>query len=121
MSIEYHEPPHELSPRTRDIHRALSILCEELEAIDWYQHRLDVSDDQALRELMTHNRDEEMEHAAMTLEWLRRMLPKLDEHLRRYLYCEGPITEAPAGNGEERAADIHGLKIGSLRGRGSGS
>lgn len=118
MSIDYHEPPDELSKRTRDIHRALSILCEELEAIDWYQHRLDVSDDSSLRELMLHNRNEEMEHAAMTLEWLRRTMPEFDQQLRRYLYREGPITDEPEEEEEDAHPNdpgAHDLRIGSLR------
>lgn len=122
MSIEYHEPPGELPHRTRDLHRALSILCEELEAIDWYQHRIDVSQDDSLRELMRHNRNEEMEHAAMTLEWLRRAVPEFDIRLRQYLFTEGAIAEErePDENGEE-SREAHGLGIGSLRRRGPGA
>lgn len=117
MAIEYHEPPQELREETRDIHRALSTLAEELEAIDWYQHRIDVTSDEHLSELFEHNRNEEMEHAAMTLEWLRRTIPALDQHLRTYLFTEGPVTsveEEETSSGGNGAA-ARGLGIGSLR------
>jgi hypothetical protein len=68
-------------------------LIEELEAIDWYDQRVDASNDDALKAILAHNRDEEREHAAMSLEWLRRNDPKWDEILRTYLFTEGPITE----------------------------
>lgn len=121
MTIEYHEPPAELTAETREIHRALATLCEELEAIDWYQHRLDVSQDEDLLALIQHNRNEEMEHAAMTLEWLRRRMPDLDRQLRKYLFHDGSITEgretlsAPASAGVANQAGD--LGIGALRER----
>lgn len=93
MTIEYHEPPQELTPETRDLHRAFCTLVEELEAIDWYLHRLDVSQDPDLKAMMAHNQNEECEHAAMALEYLRRRVPKLDEYLRQYLFTEGSLTE----------------------------
>ncbi|HET9598512.1 MAG TPA: encapsulin-associated ferritin-like protein [Anaeromyxobacteraceae bacterium] len=71
-SAGYHEPFERLSPRTIDMHRALASLQEELEAIDWYQQRIDVTEDAELRDILEHNRDEEKEHAAMVLEWIRR-------------------------------------------------
>lgn len=104
MSIEYHEPPEELRPETRELHRALSTLAEELEAIDWYEHRLDTMNDPDLRDIIVHNQKEEMEHAAMTLEWLRRKLPGLDERLRKYLFKEGPIVEEDAPHYSPRPA-----------------
>jgi len=93
MTIEYHEPPEELAPETRDLHRAFCTLVEELEAIDWYLHRLDVSGDRELKAMMKHNHDEECEHAAMALEYLRRRVPPLDHYLREYLFTDGPIVE----------------------------
>ena len=93
MTIEYHEPPQELSAKTRDLHRAFCTLVEELEAIDWYLHRLEVSEDQELKDMMRHNQNEEYEHAAMALEYLRRRLPAFDKQLRQYLFTEAPITE----------------------------
>jgi ferritin-like protein len=88
-----HEPVESLSPKTRDLHRALVSLMEELEAIDWYQQRADATPDAELRAVMEHNRDEEIEHAMMALEWIRRQSPKFDENMRTYLFSEGPITE----------------------------
>ena len=90
---DYHEPPEELSEETRNYTRALNSLKEELEAIDWYQHRIDTSDDEPLKKILAHNRDEEMEHACMVLEWMRRHMPGWDEKLRTYLFTEGEITE----------------------------
>ena len=89
----WHEPYEDLTPQTRDMHRAIISLMEELEAIDWYQQRADVTPDADLKAVMEHNRDEEIEHAMMTLEWIRRRNPKFDENLRLYLWSDGPITE----------------------------
>ena len=94
MSHEgWHEKYEELSPETRDLHRAITSLMEELEAVDWYQQRADVTPDPDLKAVIEHNRDEEIEHAMMTLEWIRRRSPKFDENLRTYLWSSGPITE----------------------------
>jgi ferritin-like protein len=87
----FHEPLDKLKPETLDRHRAISSIMEELEAVDWYDQRVDACDDDELRAILAHNRDEEKEHAAMTLEWLRRHDAKLDEHLRTYLFTEGDI------------------------------
>ena len=91
MSTGYHE--QNLSAATRTVHRALASLMEELEAADWYSQRMDVNDDDQLNAILQHNRDEEIEHAAMTLEWLRRNMDGWDEELRTYLFQEGPIIE----------------------------
>jgi len=98
-------------------HRAIRSLMEELEAIDWYAQRIDASDDPQLKAVLTHNRDEEKEHAAMVLEWLRRRDPVLDGYLRRYLFTEGPIEEIEEKLEDEagQVADMSGLGIGSLR------
>jgi ferritin-like protein len=88
-SASLHEP--NLPPNVIDRHRAIVSIMEELEAVDWYDQRAAATSDADLREVLTHNRDEEKEHAAMTLEWLRRRDPKLDEHLRTYLFTEGDI------------------------------
>ncbi|MCB1670765.1 MAG: ferritin-like domain-containing protein [Gammaproteobacteria bacterium] len=88
----YHEPVEELSSETRDMHRAITSLMEELEAVDWYNQRVDVCKDEELKAILAHNRDEEMEHAAMTLEWIRRNWPKFDEELRDYLFTDKPIA-----------------------------
>ena len=89
----FHEPIEKLSPETLDRHRAIVSIMEELEAVDWYDQRVDATDDPELAAILAHNRDEEKEHAAMTLEWLRRRDPKLDEHLRTYLFTEGDLLE----------------------------
>jgi uncharacterized protein len=91
MALAYHEPPTELSAEARDIHRALSSTIEELEAVAWYHQRAEVCADEGLKAILLHNRDEEIEHAAMGLEWLRRRIPKFDEQLRTYLFTSGPI------------------------------
>jgi ferritin-like protein len=88
-----HEPASSLSPETIDRHRAIRSLMEELEAVDWYDQRVNATDDDSLRAILAHNRDEEKEHAAMTLEWLRRRDEVLDRFLRLYLFTEAPITE----------------------------
>jgi uncharacterized protein len=89
-----HESAEVLSQETRDLHRALTSLMEELEAIDWYAQRVDATGDDELRRILEHNRDEEKEHACMTLEWIRRRDPRFDELLRRILFCEGSPVEA---------------------------
>jgi uncharacterized protein len=89
----FHESPQELKPETRDLHRAIVSLMEELEAIDWYQQRIDATSDEALRVILAHNRDEEKEHASMVLEWIRRRDPAFDAHLKKYLFSTLPITE----------------------------
>lgn len=87
----YHEPFELLSEETRDMHRAIVSLMEELEAVDWYNQRIDVCKDDELRKILIHNRDEEKEHAAMTLEWIRRRDKVFDEELKEYLFTEEVI------------------------------
>jgi ferritin-like protein len=88
----YHEPVDKLSPETMDMHRAITSLMEELEAVDWYNQRVDACSDPELKRILEHNRDEEKEHAAMVLEWIRRRDPKMDHELRESLFQTGPIT-----------------------------
>ena len=88
----YHEPIEELSDDTRDMHRAIVSLMEELEAIDWYNQRVDACKDPVLKSILAHNRDEEKEHAAMVLEWIRRRDPRFDKELKDYLFSEEPIA-----------------------------
>jgi ferritin-like protein len=88
-----HEAADALSAETKDYHRAIVSLMEELEAVDWYNQRVEAASDPELAEILAHNRDEEKEHAAMVLEWLRRRDAKLDEHLRTYLFTEGNLLE----------------------------
>ena len=125
-SESLHESAKQLRPETIDRHRAVSSLMEELEAVDWYDQRIDAATDEELKQILAHNRDEEKEHAAMVLEWLRRKDPKLDEHLRTYLFTERPVLEIEdaaehGGGGDDSAASQDGgegcLNIGSLRGK----
>jgi ferritin-like protein len=95
MSNEgYHEPISELSDETRDMHRAIVSLMEELEAVDWYNQRVDACKNKELKAILAHNRDEEKEHehAAMVLEWIRRQDPSFDHELKDYLFTDKPIA-----------------------------
>lgn len=118
---DYHEPADELSAEIRDFHRAMKSLIEEIEAVDWYNQRVFLTKDPELKKILAHNRDEEIEHACMSLEWLRRNMPKWDEELRTYLFTEGPITEveegATGGQHSSGGPGAGGLDIGSLKGR----
>lgn len=124
-SEQLHEQRELMSPELIDRHRAIASIMEELEAVDWYDQRAAVASDPALVEVLGHNRDEEKEHAAMTLEWLRRNDAVLDRHLRTYLFTEGSILEieevAEHGGGDDgdsspSPASTGSLGIGSLRG-----
>ncbi len=101
---DYHEPVRDLSSRTRDFTRALITLKEEIEAIDWYHQRVDASDDESLIDIMRHNMHEEMEHACMALEWLRRNMEGWDEKMKTYLFTDEPVTEIE----EEKSGDRKG-------------
>ncbi len=96
MSHEsYHEPIEELSEETRDMHRAIESLKEELEAIDWYNQRVDACKDPELKKILAHNRDEEKEHAAMTLEWIRKHDPRFEKELKEYLFTGKTVDNHP--------------------------
>jgi len=90
--MSYQEPGSELSGETRDMHRALESLKEELEAVDWYNQRVDICGDAELRAILAHNRDEEKEHASMILEWIRRKDPSFAKELKDYLFTDKPIA-----------------------------
>jgi ferritin-like protein len=111
-----HEPAERLGEATIDRHRALTSLVEELEAVDWYDQRVQATNDPGLADVLAHNRDEEKEHASMTLEWLRRHDPVLDRHLRTYLFTSEPVTdvEAEAEADTDAAAANDGAASGSL-------
>ena len=118
-----HESAEQLKPGTIDRHRAIVSLMEELESVDWYDQRVDAATDDELRAILAHNRDEEKEHAVMTLEWLRRHDAALDRQLRTYLFADKPVLEveaaADAGGEDAGEAGSDGsLGIGSLRERG---
>jgi ferritin-like protein len=117
-SNELHESPEDLSQSTRDMHRALVSLMEELEAVDWYAQRIEATGDEELARILAHNRDEEKEHACMTLEWIRRHDPEFDAFLRKFLFRSGPIVGRE--HGQEDGSHERGLGIGSLR-RGNGT
>jgi len=116
-SDNLHEPIELLRPETIDMHRAIRSLMEELEAIDWYQQRVDAASDADLKRILGHNRDEEIEHAAMTLEWIRRHSPTFDTILRTYLFQEGDILGAEErSRGEAPRGVAERTTIGSLKG-----
>jgi len=116
-SSDLHEPPTELTPQLLERHRALVSLVEELEAIDWYDQRATACRDPELQGILIHNRDDEKEHAAMILEWLRRQDPELDAELRRYLFTDGAIAKREDAANAKRSAQASAgsLQIGSLR------
>jgi ferritin-like protein len=124
MSSEsYHEPLELLSEGTRNLHRAIVSLKEELEAVDWYQQRAEATSDEALRAVLVHNKNEEIEHAMMTLEWLRRTDPVFAANIETYLGTSLPITEVEAktqGGADAGVAAAPApstsLGIGSLKG-----
>jgi uncharacterized protein len=119
MSSEtYHEPLELLSEPTRNLHRAIVSLCEELQAVDWYHQRAEACSDDDLRAVITHNENEEIEHAMMNLEWIRRHSSVFDANIKRYLGSTGSILAVEGGGGgEARATPLGaGLGIGSLRG-----
>ena len=99
-SAEWHEDYDRMTEQARDFSRAVKSVQEELEAVDWYNQRAQATKDEQLRRILEHNRDEEIEHAIMGLEYLRRISPVFDKHMRTYLFTEGDITEI-----EEKAKD----------------
>ena len=117
-SGEWHESADDLRPETREMHRALVSLMEELEAVDWYGQRVDACRDEALKQVLAHNRDEEKEHACMTLEWIRRHDPTFDAQLRRFLFKTDSIVGAESAEGSPDEAGTS-LGIGSLRPTGT--
>jgi ferritin-like protein len=117
-SAGLHESEEHLSIETIDVHRAVVSIIEELEAVDWYNQRANAAHDAELAAILVHNGNEEKEHAAMALEWLRRRDPVLDEHLRTYLSTNGSIIaeERDAEASDTSGAGSGSLNIGSLRG-----
>lgn len=115
---QYHEPAEELSEETRNFTRALVSLKEEIEAIYWYHQRVDTTNDEELKEILAHNRDEEIEHACMSLEWLRKRMPGWDENLRTILFSEDDISQIePKKDNEEKdtkSSESEDLGIGKL-------
>jgi uncharacterized protein len=99
-SAEWHEDYDRMTEQARDFSRAVKSVQEELEAVDWYNQRAQATKDEQLRRILEHNRDEEIEHAMMGLEYLRRISPVFEKHMRTYLFTEGDITAI-----EEKAGD----------------
>ncbi len=91
-SAEWHEDYSKMSELTLNFSRAVKSLQEELEAVDWYNQRAQATKDEQLRRILEHNRNEEVEHAMMTLEYLRRVSPVFEKHMRTYLFTEGDIV-----------------------------
>ena len=123
MSSEsYHEPIELLSEATRNMHRAIVSLKEELDAVDWYQQRAEACSDAELRSVLLHNKNEEIEHAMMTLEWIRRHSEVFEANIKTYVGSKGPILEvekqqtAGGGGGGTARGSASSLGIGSLKG-----
>jgi ferritin-like protein len=121
-SETYHEPLELIPEETRNLHRAIVSLIEELEAVDWYQQRAGACSDPELKAVLMHHRNEEIEHAMMNLEWIRRNEPIFDKNLRTYLFSKGPITQVEKstkdgdGSGDDGQPQGAGtLGIGSLK------
>lgn len=108
---QYHEPYDVLDEETRDLTRAFKSLIEEFEAVDWYNQRMNATKDDALHDILKHNRDEELEHAVMALEYLRRRIPELNDELKENLFKEGPIGHH---DDEEDTPDKE-LDVGSMK------
>ncbi len=120
-SVGYHESEDKLRPETLDKHRALTSMMEELEAVDWYDQRVDAATDAELKQILGHNRDEEKEHFVMLLEWYRRRDPKLSTELKERLFTSASIVaqeqaDKGASGGAEAGAGDGSLGIGSLKG-----
>jgi ferritin-like protein len=128
-SETYHEPLELIPEETRNLHRAIVSLIEELEAVDWYNQRAGACSDPELKAVLMHHRNEEIEHAMMNLEWIRRNQPTFDANMRTYLFSKGPITEVEAsatgggdavtgGESKGGGTSAGSLGIGSLKGGG---
>jgi ferritin-like protein len=123
-SEQLHEAREDLPEEIIDKHRAITSLMEEFDAVDWYDQRAAVTRDPELKAILLHNRNEEMEHAAMVLEWLRRRYPVIDEQLREYLFKDGDIVAAEAaamGREGAEAGDDGGEAPGAPAGAADGS
>lgn len=113
--MAYSEPYDAIDEKTRDISRAITSLREELEAVDWYNQRVNTTKDPELKLVMAHNRDEEIEHAAMTLEWLRRNMDGWDDELKTYLFSSGSLVAVEEGGAGQEGSASSSLGIGDLK------
>jgi len=116
-SDTYHEPLDLLSEETRNMHRAIVSLMEELEAIDWYQQRAEACSDGQLKAVLNHNKNEEIEHATMVMEWIRRHNDHFNEMMRNYLFTEQPITSIEKAGAASNGQSSPGLGVGSMKRR----
>src|SRR6056297_2426785 len=116
---DYHEPQENMDQKTLDTARILNSLKEEVEAVNWYNQRAAATNDPDVKAILEHNRDEEIEHAAMALEWLRRNVPAWKEELETYLFTNQPITEIEEAEGEDDGdgdeGESKGLNIGNMK------
>lgn len=124
-SVGLHESEQRLRAETIDVHRALTSMQEELEAVDWYGQRVDAADDPELKAILAHNRNEEIEHFVMTLEWVRRRDAKFSTELESRLFTSSSIVAQEAaekdGGADSAPANPSGgsLGIGTLKGGAS--
>jgi hypothetical protein len=117
---DYHEPQENMDVKTLDTARILNSLKEEIEAVNWYNQRAAATNDPDVKAVLEHNRDEEIEHAAMALEWLRRNVPAWEEELSTYLFTNQPITQIEEGEAEddedsEASGQNKGLNVGDMK------
>ncbi|MDR1651217.1 MAG: ferritin [Synergistaceae bacterium] len=113
----FYIPYSDLSAKARTVDNALTSLIEELEAVNYYNQRADAASDDTLKDIMLHNRNEEIEHAVMLFEWLRRNIGEFDEDMRTYLFTKAPVTEveSQAAGGGASGGSSPSLGVGSLR------
>ena len=118
-SNTYHESVDLLAEDTRNMHRAIVSLMEEMEAIDWYQQRADACSDPQLKDVLLHNKNEEIEHATMLMEWIRRHSDHFNGMMRKYLFTEQPIAGIEGGTGTDGPAPVatDSLGVGSMKGK----
>ena len=116
-SENLHERDEALSDETKNLHRAIVSLMEELEAVDWYTQRSEGGTNDELREILIHNLDEEIEHAMMTLEWIRRNHARFAENVEEYVGTSGPIVglEATSEGRAESENDAKAAAGGAAR------
>lgn len=116
IAMAYSEPYEKMDSKTLDISKAITSLREELEAVDWYNQRVATATNEELKRIMEHNRDEEKEHAAMLIEWIRRNMDDWDKELKDYVFTSNPLGEHPPENSENAssAGNVSDLGIGKL-------
>ena len=112
--MAYTEPYEKMDNKTLDISRAITSLHEELDAVDWYNQRIDTATDEELKRIMAHNRDEEKEHASMLIEWIRRNMDGWDKELKDYIFTSAPLGEHEVATDTTPTGDLPDLGIGKL-------